>query len=52
MNDETVKGVSSAWRAELGTLFGYTGENRAVGITGGVDYVEMDGPTVVLRLKG
>ena len=23
-----------------------------VGITGGVDFVEMDGPTVVIRLKG
>jgi len=33
-------------------LFGYTAENRGVGITGGVDYVELDGPVVVLRLKG
>jgi len=37
---------------EIGTLFGYTAENRGVGITGGVDYVELDGPVVVLRLKG
>ena len=29
-------------------FFDYTG----VGITGGVDFVEMDGPTVVIRLKG
>ncbi len=34
------------------TMFGYQAENRGVGITGGVDFVELDGPTVVLRLKG
>ena len=33
-------------------MFGYTAENRGVGITGGVDHVEMDGPIVVLSLKG
>ena len=33
-------------------MFGYTAENRGVGITGGVDFVELDGPTVVLSLKG
>ncbi len=33
-------------------MFGYQAENRGVGITGGVDFVELDGPTVVLRLKG
>jgi hypothetical protein len=29
-----------------------TAENRGVGITGGMDYVDMDGPSVVIRLKG
>lgn len=52
LDEDTVMGVLSACRGELGTLFGYTEENRGVGITGGVDYVEMDGPTVVIRLKG
>jgi len=33
-------------------MFGYTAENRGVGITGGVDFVEMDGPNVVVTLKG
>ena len=33
-------------------MFGYQAENRGVGITGGVDFVELDGPTVVLHLKG
>ncbi len=52
LDEETVLGVLSACREEIGTLFGYSAENRGVGITGGVDFVEMDGPTVVVRLKG
>jgi hypothetical protein len=52
LTEETVLGVLSACRTELATLFGYTAENRGVGITGGVDYVDMDGPTVIIRLKG
>lgn len=52
MSEETVLGVLQAAREELGTLFGYSAENRGVGITGGVDFVETDGPTVVIRLKG
>ena len=52
LDEETVLGVLSACRQEIGTLFGYSAENRGVGITGGVDFVEMDGPTVVLSLKG
>ena len=49
LSEDIVLGVLSACRSELGTLFGYTEENRGVGITGGVDYVDMDGPTVVVR---
>eukprot|EP00522_Entomoneis_paludosa_P012093 CAMPEP_0172445188 /NCGR_PEP_ID=MMETSP1065-20121228/5099_1 /TAXON_ID=265537 /ORGANISM="Amphiprora paludosa, Strain CCMP125" /LENGTH=193 /DNA_ID=CAMNT_0013195987 /DNA_START=8 /DNA_END=589 /DNA_ORIENTATION=+ len=52
LDEDTVLGVLSACRGELGTLFGYSAENRGVGITGGVDYVELDGPCVVIRLKG
>ncbi|KAL3936382.1 MAG: hypothetical protein SGBAC_008291 [Bacillariaceae sp.] len=82
LDEETVLGVLSACREEIGTVFGYSAENRGVGITGGayisimlwkslrcakeltyfhpilvslpsgVDFVEMDGPTVVLSLKG
>jgi hypothetical protein len=36
----------------LGTLFGYLEENRGVGITGTVDFVELEGPTVVVELSG
>eukprot|EP00550_Attheya_septentrionalis_P009234 CAMPEP_0198292102 /NCGR_PEP_ID=MMETSP1449-20131203/9877_1 /TAXON_ID=420275 /ORGANISM="Attheya septentrionalis, Strain CCMP2084" /LENGTH=187 /DNA_ID=CAMNT_0043990825 /DNA_START=93 /DNA_END=653 /DNA_ORIENTATION=+ len=49
---ENVCGLLSACREEIGTMFGYSAENRGVGITGGVDFVELDGPMVVLRLKG
>jgi hypothetical protein len=50
--EDNVLALLSACREELGTLFGYSAENRGVGITGGVDYVELDGPTVTVRLKG
>lgn len=52
LDQETVLAVLSACRQEIGTLFGYTAENRGVGITGGVDFVDLDGPIVVLKLKG
>lgn len=52
LSEETVLQVLAACREELGTLFGYTAENRGVGITGGVDYVDLEGPIVILRLKG
>ncbi|KAL9179871.1 hypothetical protein ACHAXT_007841 [Thalassiosira profunda] len=52
LDEETVQGVLAACREEIGTMFGYSLENRGVGITGGVDFVELDGPTVVLHLKG
>lgn len=52
LDEETVEGVLAACRAEIQTMFGYTAENRGVGITGAVDFVEMDGPIVTLTLKG
>ena len=52
LSEDTVLGVLAACRNELGTLFGYSAENRGVGITGGVDYVDLDGPSVIVRLKG
>jgi len=52
LTEETVLGLISACRGELGTLFGYSEENRGVGITGGVEYRGMDGPTVIIGLKG
>ena len=35
LDEATVLGVLSACRQEIGTMFGYTAENRGVGITGG-----------------
>jgi hypothetical protein len=52
LSEENVLAILSACREEIGTMFGYTAENRGVGITGGVDFVELDGPSVVIRLKG
>jgi len=52
LNEQNVERILAACREEIGTLFGYSAENRGVGITGGVDFVELDGPIVVLRLKG
>ena len=49
---ETVLGVLSACRQEISTMFGYAEENRGVGITGGVDFVDLDGPIVIISLKG
>ena len=45
LSEENVEGVLAACRQEIGTMFGYQAENRGVGITGGVDFVELDGPT-------
>ena len=52
LSEENVQGVLQACRQEIGTMFGYTAENRGVGITGGVDFVDFDGPTVILRVHG
>ena len=52
LEPETIQGLLAACRTEIGTMFGYSAENRGVGITGGIDFVELDGPVVVLRLKG
>jgi hypothetical protein len=52
LSEENVQGVLQACREEIGTMFGYSAENRGVGITGAVDFVEFDGPSVVLKLSG
>jgi len=51
-SEDNVQGVLQACREEIASLFGYLAENRGVGITGGFDYVDMDGPVVVIELKG
>jgi hypothetical protein len=49
---DNVQGVLEACRRDIGTMFGYTAENRGVGITGAVDLVDVDGPILTLELSG
>lgn len=39
-------------RRELGTIFGYDPASQAVGITGAIELVEVDGPTISVSLSG
>jgi hypothetical protein len=50
--EENVDAVLEEVRRELGTIFGYDARSREVGITGEIELVEIDGPTVVVMLKG
>ena len=52
LSQENVELVLAETREKLGSVFGYTEENRAVGITGTVDLVGLDGASVVVRLSG
>ncbi|KAG5178287.1 hypothetical protein JKP88DRAFT_225496 [Tribonema minus] len=52
LTEENVEAVLEDCRTELGSVFGYLPENRGVGITGTVDFVELEGPTVVVKLGG
>jgi hypothetical protein len=38
-------------RKELGTIFGYDEGSRSAGITGKIDLVEVDGPSIVIKLR-
>ena len=44
--------VMEEMRTELGTIFGYDPRNNEIGITGQVELVELDGPSVVIALRG
>jgi hypothetical protein len=39
-------------QTELGTIFGYNADSRKVGITGSIELVEVDGPTIHVKLGG
>jgi hypothetical protein len=39
-------------KRELGTIFGYDAKSREVGITGEIEYVECDGPSISVALSG
>ena len=52
LTEENVQAVLDEAERDLGTMFGSNPESAAVGITGRADLVELDGPTVVIRLSG
>ncbi|GMH71378.1 hypothetical protein TrST_g3340 [Triparma strigata] len=51
-DEESIEHILHLCRITLSTLFGYTLENRNVGITGSVHLIGLDGPTVVVGLEG
>lgn len=52
LSEENVNVALEEVKAKLGSMFGNNAENRDVGITGDVELASLDGPIVVLRLKG
>ena len=50
--DENALIVIDEVRKELGTIFGYDKASQAVGITGKIELVEIDGPTIYVSLSG
>ena len=52
LTEENVATVLEECQVELGTLFGSNAQSLKVGITGAVELVELDGPTVVVKLTG
>ncbi len=52
LSDESANQVIEEIKSELGTLFGYDDGSKAVGITGEIELIEVDGPTIVVSLKG
>ncbi|CAM9998832.1 unnamed protein product [Choristocarpus tenellus] len=52
LTEENVVAVIEEAKKELGTMFGNSAENRGVGITGEVEFVELDGPCVIIRMSG
>ena len=52
LTEENAVAVLNECMEDIGTMFGTNAESAKVGITGLVEFVELDGPTVVVRLKG
>ena len=52
LTEENVATVLEECQVELGTLFGSNAQSLKVGITGAVELVELDGPTVGVKLTG
>lgn len=52
LSEDNVQLVLDEAKNKLGSIFGNSSENRGVGITGDVEVASLDGPFVILRLKG
>ena len=52
LTEENAVAVLDNCQKELATVFGNNPESLRVGITGGVEFVELDGPTMVVRFTG
>lgn len=52
LSEENIEVALLEMKQLLGSMFGNSSENLDVGITGDVEFVGLDGPIVVLRLKG
>ena len=52
LSEENVLSVLQEIREELGTIFGYDAKSREVGITGEIEFADIDGPVVMVALKG
>ena len=52
LTEENAKAVLEECTLELGTLFGTNAESLSVGITGGLEFVELSGPMIVISLTG
>ena len=52
LDEENARRILAECQEELGTLFGSNAESRQVGITGAVEFVDLEGPSVVVRFTG
>ena len=52
LTEENAIAVLDECMNDLGTMFGTNADSTRVGITGVVEFVELDGPMLVVRLKG
>ena len=52
LTEENAVAVLNECMDDLGTMFGTNSDSNKVGITGTVEFVELDGPILVVRLAG
>mmetsp|Transcript_20301 Transcript_20301/g.68120 ORF Transcript_20301/g.68120 Transcript_20301/m.68120 type:complete len:142 (+) Transcript_20301:39-464(+) len=49
---DNVERVVEEAQTELGTIFGSSQENQDIGLTGALELVDIEGPTVIVSLSG